>query len=398
MRIVIHDYAGHAFPTSLSRALAALGHEVVHAFASSLQTPRGDLVSSPNDSPTLSFREIPMNPEYVRYKYSFRQRRSMEICYGKEVAKFISEWKPDAVISGNTPTEAQESISRAAIASGGRFYYWVQDFYSLAVDRILRRKIPLIGAWIGAWYRHLDRRQFDRSSKIITITDDFSPILSREFGVDQSRISVIPNWAVIEQIPHLPKDNAWSRRHLLHDPFVFLYSGTIGMKHNPALLLELARRHAGNPDVKVVVVSEGIGAEWLQKEAAAANLTNLMILPYQPFADLPAVLATGDVLVGILEEEAGIYSVPSKTLSYLCASRPLLLAIPLNNLAARITREHHAGITVAPADMNGFLEAASRLHTSPELHSDMGRNARAYAEETFPIHKIAATFEEILAK
>ena len=82
MRIVVHDYAGHAFPISLSRALAARGHEVVHAFASSLQTPRGELACKPDDSPTLSFREIPMDPDYARYKYSFRRRRNMEVRYG----------------------------------------------------------------------------------------------------------------------------------------------------------------------------------------------------------------------------------------------------------------------------------------------------------------------------
>jgi glycosyltransferase involved in cell wall biosynthesis len=339
-----------------------------------------------------------MDPEYSRYKYSFRRRRNMEVRYGKAVAKFITGWKPDAVLSGNTPTETQEPISRAATAGDGRFYYWVQDFYSLAVDRILRRKIPVAGAWIGAWYRHLDRRQFARSSQIIAITGDFSPILSREFGVEASRISVVPNWALIEDIPCLPKDNHWSRLHSLHDKFVYLYSGTIGMKHNPALLLELARRHTENPDVRVVIVSEGIGADWLRKEAASANLANLLILPYQPFADLPSVLATGDVLTGILEEEAGTFSVPSKTLSYLCAGRPLLLAIPLDNLAARITRDHKAGLTVAPGDMDGFLAAASELHSSPGLRAKLGRNARAYAEETFPIEKTAAIFDKILAR
>lgn len=397
MRIVVHDYAGHAFPISLSRALASLGHEVVHAFASSLQTPRGDLARKSGDSPTLEFREIQMDPQYARYKYSFRRRRNMEVRYGKEVAKFITAWKPDAVLSGNTPTETQEPITRAAIAEGGRFYYWVQDFYSLAVDKILRRKIPVAGGLVGSWYRRLDRRQFQRSSKIITITEDFTAILSSEFGVDPENVAVIPNWALIEEIPVLPKDNAWSRRHSLHDKFVYLYSGTIGMKHNPAMLLELARRHADNADVRVVIVSEGIGAEWLRKEAATANLANLLILPYQPFHELPAVLASGDVLVGILEEEAGAFSVPSKTLSYLCASRPLLLAMPLENLAARITRDNRAGLTVPPGDLEGFLAAAGELHGSAPLRSELAANARIYAEATFPIAKTAAVFDRILA-
>ncbi len=319
----------------------------------------------------------------------------MEVRYGEEVAKFIAAWKPDAVLSGNTPTETQEPITRATVGIGGRFYYWVQDFYSLAVDQILRRKIPIAGAWVGAWYRHLDRLQFQRSSRIIAITDDFTPILSHEFGVDPAKVAVVPNWALIEEIPVLPKDNPWSRGHGLHDKFVYLYSGTIGMKHNPAMLLELARKHSADLDVRVVVVSEGIGAEWLRKEAE--NLPNLLILPYQPFQDLPAVLASGDVLVGLLEEEAGMYSVPSKTLSYLCAARPLLLAMPLENLAARITRDHRAGLTVAPGNLAGFLTAASSLRDSASVRTEMAGSARAYAEATFPIARTASVFEKILS-
>ena len=398
MRIVVHDYAGHAFPISLSRALAARGHEVVHAYASSLQTPRGDLAGKASDSPTLEFREIPMDPDYPRYKYSFRRRRGMEIAYGKKVAEFITDWKPDAVLSGNTPTETQEPITRATVAAGGRFYYWVQDFYSLAVDQILRKKIPVLGSWVGAWYRHLDRRQFERSSKIIAITEDFTPILSREFGVEPAKVAVVPNWALIEEIPVLPKDNPWSRQHGLHDKFVYLYSGTIGMKHNPAMLLEIARQHQANPEVRMVIVSEGLGADWLKKEAENGGLSNLLILPYQPFDQLPAVLASGDVLVGILEQEAGMYSVPSKTLSYLCAKRPLLLAMPLDNLAARITRNQRAGLVVAPGDLAGFLNAAASLHALPDLRSEMAENARAYAEATFPITGTAAIFEQILTR
>ena len=396
MKILVHDYAGHAFPTSLSRALAARGHQVVHAFAGSLQTPRGDLQRNPSDAPTLEFREIPMDPNYPRFKYSFRRRRDMEIRYGKAAADFVREWKPDAVLSGNTPTETQEPITRATVEVGGRFYYWVQDFYSLAVDKLLRKKIPVAGGFIGAWYRLLDSRQFKRSSGIVAITADFTPILADEFGVDPERVSVVPNWAVIEDIPALPKDTPWARRHSLHDKFVFLYSGTIGMKHNPAMLLELAKKFKDDDSVRVVVVSEGIGADWLRRESAATGLTNLLLLPYQPFAELPQVLASGDVLVGILEEEAGVFSVPSKTLSYLCAARPLLLAVPKENLAARITRDHGAGITVAPKDMDGFLTAAGFLQASPDECAEFGKKARAYAEATFPIEKTATTFEQIL--
>ncbi|MDP3851188.1 MAG: glycosyltransferase family 4 protein [Luteolibacter sp.] len=397
MRILIHDYAGHAFPISLSRALAARGHEVAHAFAGALQTPRGNLARQADDPPGLEFREIRMDPRYPRYKYSFIRRRQMEVGYGRSAARFIRKWRPDAVLSGNTPTESQQPILDATVASGGRFYFWIQDFYSLAVDQLLRRKLPVVGAWVGAYYRRLDRLQFQRSARVVAITGDFKPILGDSFGIGAEKIDVVPNWALIEELPELPRDNPWARRHGLHERFVFLYSGTIGMKHNPRMLLDLARQHRDDPEVRIVVVSEGIGADWLHREAAAEGLGNLLLLPYQPFTELPAVLATGDVLVGLLDDGAGTFSVPSKTLSYLCAGRPLLLAVPPDNLAARIVSENKAGRIVPPGDINGFLDAARELRESPETRAELGRNARDYAERTFPIELTATTFERILS-
>jgi glycosyltransferase involved in cell wall biosynthesis len=398
MRILVHDYAGHAFPASLSRELAARGHEVVHAFAGALQTPRGDLSRHAGDPATLAFREIAMDPDYPRHKYSFWRRRGMEVRYGRAAADFVRQWRPQAVLSGNTPTETQEPLLRATLDSGGRFYYWVQDFYSLAVDRLLRARLPVLGAAIGAWYRRLDRSQFRRSAGIVAITEDFAPILTAEFGVDPTVVRVIPNWAVLDDLPIRPRDNPWSRGQGLERAFTFLYSGTIGMKHNPALLLELARRFREDPAVQVVVVSEGIGADWLRRESAAAQLTNLRVLPYQPFADLPDVLASGDVLLGILEEEAGVFSVPSKTLSYLCAGRPLLLSVPPANLAARITAGHQAGVVVAPRDLEGWLAAAERLRQDSGSREQLGRNARAYAEQHFAIGRIADGFEQLMSR
>ncbi|GAA5484199.1 glycosyltransferase family 4 protein [Haloferula sargassicola] len=396
MRIVVHDYAGHPFAPSLSRELSRRGHEVIHTFASSLQTPRGALRRRSDDPATVDFREIPMDPDYPRYKYSFIRRRRMEVEYGKRVAAFIREWKPEAVLSGNTPTETQGPIVNATVRCGGRFCYWVQDFYSLAVERLLKKKLPVVGGLLGQFYRHLDLKQFRESHRIVTITEDFNSILDREFGVDPERIDVVPNWAVIEELPVTGKRNAWSERHGLHDKFVFLYTGTIGMKHNPAMLLELARRHRNDPSVRVVVVSEGLGAEWLQREGA--GLENLLILPYQPFEDLPQVLASGDVLMALLEEEAGVFSVPSKILAYHCAGRPLLMAVPAANLAARITKEHGTGLTVAPGDMASFLATADRLRGSQELREELGKKARDYAEATFSIGPITDHFERILAE
>ena len=108
-------------------------------------------------------------------------------------------------------------------------------------------------------------------------------------------------------------------------------------------------------------------------------------------------MAAGDVLMAVLEEDAGIVSVPSKVLTCLCAGRPLLLAVPAVNLAARIIEEAQTGLTGGPADTAAFSANAHRLYTEPETAAAMGRRAREYAEKTFRIQDIATRFESILA-
>ncbi len=392
MKLFIHDYAGHPFPVGLSRELACRGHEVVHAFASELLTPRGNLQRLSDDPAGLSFRAVAMSPDYRRFKYSFLRRRSIELAYGRELVRAVLECEPDVIISGQTPSEPQWMMMRQALALNIPVFTWVQDFYSIAVEMLARRKLPLVGWLAGRWYRHIDRQCFRGSSGVVAITADFRPIL-RRFGVRDEDIAVIPNWAPIEDVPVREKTNAWARKHDLDGRFVFLYSGTLAMKHDPRLLVRLAEQFREDDAVRVVVVSEGPGRDYLANEKRTRRLDNLLLLPFQGFRDMPEVLATGDVLLAVLENEAGVFSVPSKILTYLCAQRPILAAMPLENLAARIVGDARAGLVVSPDDGDAWLEAAGQLRGFVAKREAMAASARAYAEVHFKIGAVADRFE-----
>jgi len=63
----------------------------------------------------------------------------------------------------------------------------------------------------------------------------------------------------------------------------------------------------------------------------------------------PKMLGASDVFLAHDEREAGPeFRVPSKTLSYLCAGRPIVLAATAENLAAKIVQALGPGIVVAP--------------------------------------------------
>ena len=394
MKLLVHDYAGHASPIQLSRELARRGHQVLHLYAGHNQTPRGELRKREDDPEEFNIRGV-----FIRkplQKNVLLQRWFQEREYGRYVIHEIRKFHPQVVFSANTPLDPQRAILQETLRQDARFVFWLQDLIGIASLRILSKKMPFLGTLIGSYYIRMEKRLLIRSHAVIAISEDFAPILD-EWGIDEARIHIIPNWAPIEKIPVMPKRNPWAKEHGISDEFVFMYTGTLGLKHNPDVLRDLAETiREENGSSKIVVVSEGPAATWLRNMGDFADGKRLLVVDFQPVERYAEVLASADVLIAILEKEAGIFSVPSKILSYLCAGRPLLLSIPKENLAARIVQENKAGFVVDPGEKEKLLDAACRLMNNPALREEMGTSARRYAEEAFNINQIAGRFEVVI--
>ncbi|MCZ8121860.1 MAG: glycosyltransferase family 4 protein [Tagaea sp.] len=384
MRILVHDYPGHAFPVQLSRALAHRGHAVRHLCFKEFQAPKGPIERRMDDPAGFELGFLDLGEAFA--KHSFAKRWVQERRLGALARADIARWRPDIVLAGNAPLDVQAGSLAGARDVGAGFVYWLQDLVGVAIRKILSKRMPVLGDAIGLYYEAMERRLLRAADAVVAITDDFAPML-RGWGV--ANIHTVENWAAREEIAVAPRDNAFARAHGLVGVTTFVYSGTLGMKHDPSLLRDLA---VARPEARVLVISEGPGAAWL----AAANLPNLAVLPFQPFEKLGETLASADVLVAVLESDAGIFSVPSKVLTYLCAGRPILAAIPPENLAARLIGRENAGFAVAPADRAGFLAAAKTLAENPDLRAAQGAKALDYARRTFDIAAIAGRFAAIL--
>lgn len=390
MRILVHDFAGHPFQIQLSRCLARRGYTVLHAYCASLPTtPQAALEPQERDPPTLAIEGLRLDRP-IR-KPMLIERWRLERHYGHLLARTVLAFGPDVVLAANTPLDALARLQHTAAQIGARFVFWVQDLIGMASARLLRQKIPALGHLIGNHYARLEQQLLRQSDAVVLITEDFRDALPAEA---RDRAHVIPNWAPLDEVPVRPRENPWANAALPTAPHRFIYAGTLGMKHNPDLLLQLAL--ALPERALVIVISEGAGADWLTEQKLRHRAENLLVLPFQPFERLPDVLGAADVLVAVLEPEAGVFSVPSKVLTYLCAARPLLLAVPPENLAARIVLEHGAGRVTHPKDTRAFIAAATELLDQPERRKEMGRRARAYAEREFDIGAVASRFEDVI--
>jgi glycosyltransferase involved in cell wall biosynthesis len=341
---------------------------------------------------TVAVYPVGLNSQFA--KRNLAKRFVQERTYGAQVATIMARLQPDLIISGNTPIEIQAAIQKMCQRCGMPFLFWLQDVYSIGIKSVVS-KLPVLGHLIAARYDFLERTVIRRSDAIVAISDDFYDVIVN-WGVDPSRITVIQNWAELPASLPPSKENDWTAQQGLSGKRILLYSGALGFKHNPQLFLELAREFVDESDVYIVVISEGYGAEWLSRNLQ--GFPRLILLPFQTAEDFPKALASADVLIAVLEPDAARYSVPSKVLSYMTAGRPILAAIPAENLAARTIIAASSGVVVDPKNPVELRHLARSLVEDEDRRNRLGTAALAYARANFEINTIASRFEDIFQR
>jgi colanic acid biosynthesis glycosyl transferase WcaI len=392
MRILVHDYSGHPFQVELSRELAKRGHSVTHSYCAAYVSGKGHLTAAPGES--IRFASI--GNDLVIDKMAFGRRLVQELKLGVELARQVRRLRPDVAMLANVPIPTLAVFTVAMLAMRLPWVLWHQDIQAVAIRSFagasLSAKFRVVAKGIEIAERWCSRR----AAAVVVIADSFVDV-HRQWGT-ADKVTVIPNWAPLDEIFPVERKNNWAVEQGVEDTRTLLYSGTLGLKHNPALLVGLARAVIDQgQDVRLVVVNQGPAEQLLRDEAERLDVP-LTLLPFQPYEQLPDVLGSGDVLVVLLEQDAGAFSVPSKTLSYLCAGRPILGLMPSENLAATLVDE--VGGCVLPPHETSLPEAAAwvtSVLSDRERWAGLGQAARDLAEREFALSTSADKFEAILA-
>jgi colanic acid biosynthesis glycosyl transferase WcaI len=392
---ILIDYGCHSFTYRLATRLHSDGFPIRYFVNGSLESPNLlSLASWVQGRPAL-VRSINCQKAYG--KMSLRDRLRGEVEWASKCIQALEQERPSAVIVSCVPLYAVTRIQSWAKLNGVPLIYWLQDLQGRAIHDLLGRKFGLAGRAIGSVARMWEQRILSRSDMVITIAAGHERELPGGTRRKKS-FALLENWANIEDIPELPPGNDWAVGNALHKTKNILYSGTLGYKHDLAMFLTLASAFKSRRDVRIVLVSSGRAADYVRRAAADNNLPNLIVLPFQRYEDVPSVLASASVLIAPLDPSAGSFCVPSKVLSYLCAGRPIVIAIDAENAAARIIQAAQAGSVVAPGDSETFVAAVHALLDDPARRVAEGRSARVYAQRTFGLDRVVSRFLDILAR
>ena len=255
------------------------------------------------------------------------------------------------------------------------FVYNAQDIFP---DSLVGTGLTKKGSLIWKIGRVVEKITYKYSDKIIVISQDFkNNLLSK--GVPEEKIVVVYNWVDETAVVDVPRsENKLFKKYIL-DPskFYITYNGNIGLTQNMDMLLEVAKALEANEDIHFVLVGNGAYLEQVQQITKDRNISNVHLLPFQPYEDISHVFSLGDVSLVLSKPGVGANSVPSKTWSIMSASRPVLANFDENELKS-IVEENNCGIFTKAGDKVAFTDAILKLYNDKVLCKEMGKNGRQF--------------------
>jgi glycosyltransferase involved in cell wall biosynthesis len=174
---------------------------------------------------------------------------------------------------------------------------------------------------------------------------------------------------------------------------VFIYAGLLGLAQGLDQILDAAAALPKALPGRFVLVGDGPVREHLERRVNREGITRVRILPMQPRARVPALLAAADIaLITLGGRIHG--AVPNKIYEAMASALPIVIVA--EGEAVRRVETAGAGISVSPMDRDGLVSACRRLIEDPTLRAQLGAQGRKAAETLYNREHVAERLHRFL--
>ena len=299
--------------------------------------------------------------------------------------------RADVILAVNPPITTTFSAWIAALLHRAPLVVGIQDVWPdcvILVGQLNGRLMIRLSFW-------MERIQYKIAHRIIVLSQAMKENLEKK-GVPGEKIVIIPNWADLDFIKPLPRNNRFCENQGLEDRFVVLFAGNHGFNAALESVISTAVLLRSHANIVFLFVGEGNVKHSLISEVESLQLKNVRFLSTQPEDMLPEMLASADIGLVTLRRTLGALNVPSKVYSLMAAGRPILAAVPENSEIKTLLRDANCGIWVQPENPRALADALLNIVNRSTQIDALGQNGRTYLENNIARYTQTNAYRRIL--
>ena len=299
--------------------------------------------------------------------------------FKKAINKHFKFVKFDLILYSTPPITLLSAVTYLKKRDGACTYLMLKDIFPQnAVDIGILKFDSLI----YKHFRKVEKKFYDISDKIGCMSPaNVNYLLKENVNIPKHAVEICPN--TIDPLDiNLSRDDISFIRNkydIPTDKLVFIYGGNIGKPQDVNFIMECIEACTGM-DFFFLIIGSGTDFYKLESYVSIKNPSNLKLIRKVPKQDYEMIVKASDVGLIFLDHRFTIPNFPSRILSYMQASLPVLAATDKNTDIGEIIKEGEFGDWCESKDPNVFVKKMEQF-LDKSKSTKMGKNARRYLEE-----------------
>ncbi|MCM1141913.1 MAG: glycosyltransferase family 4 protein, partial [Muribaculum sp.] len=276
--------------------------------------------------------------------------------FDRAIRKQWPEVKFDLVLYSTPPITFNKVIRAIKKRCGARSYLMLKDIFPQnAVDLGMLRK----GSILHKMFRRKERELYALSDKIGCMSPaNCRYVIDNNPDVDKSKVELCPNAIKpieIEPLRENERTELLSKLNLPIDKTLFIYGGNLGKPQGLDFLLKVVDANEHRKDSHIIIVGDGTEYPRIKAWFDTNQPQNATLIARLPKDDYDKLVRACHVGLIFLDPRFTIPNFPSRLLSYLENSMPVLLATDPNTDMGRIAEANGFGLWSLSGDLPTFF-------------------------------------------
>lgn len=376
-----------SFYEELLQEFVSNGHEVFVACASEKRKQRNTGITCERGINVLRIRtgNITGNVNLIEKGISTVM---IDKQFQKAISRYFANEKFDLILYPTPPITLVGTVTYLKKQNNAISYLLLKDIFPQnAVDLGMLSKTGFKGI-IYKIFRNKEKKLYKISDYIGCMSPaNVNYVLNHNDFEKKEKIEVCPNCVKLLNDTHTTEEHKSIREKygLPLDKTIFVYGGNLGKPQGIVFFLSCLKEVKNVDEAFMLVVGGGSEASKIKSFINENSINNAMILDSLPKQDYELLTDACDVGLVFLDYRFTIPNFPSRILSYMQRSKPVLVASDPNTDMGQIVEENGFGWCCLSNDSYQFLKCVKSA-----LSEDLkikGIASRKYLEDNYSIEQ-----------
>ncbi len=314
----------------------------------------------------------------------------LENQFDKAIRKYWGNVNFDFVLYATPPITFNRVIERVKKRCGCRSYLMLKDIFPQnAVDLGMMKE----GSLIHKLFRRKEERLYQISDRIGCMSPaNCEYVIKHNPAVDPVKVELCPNAIEPIEIPILSeteRNELLSKFAIPIDKTLFIYGGNLGKPQGIDFLLKVVEANESCDNSYIVIVGSGTEFPKIKQWFEIHSPKNAKLIAGLPKNEYDNLIRACHVGLIFLDPRFTIPNFPSRLLSYLENSMPVLLATDANTDMGRIAEREGFGLWAQSGDLKKFKDNITILANDKERLASMGQNGKQFLLDNYTVNHVA---------